>query len=260
MRRKHLIVLACFVVTLCAGVVLISQPAQAIKFFRPPSMLPPEQYGNLLIDMASTKNKVLPVIFSHWTHRRQYTCEVCHTELEINLMLNSTEMTHVNQKKGLYCGACHDGMTAFSHQVDCEKCHNQDPSSFQEKYIAYVNRNPFPTTEYGNQIDWVESLQRRLIAPRRFLKEHSSAMTFDRSIEREADTSGITSAVFPHQAHLEWMGCDMCHPDVFIVKKNGTENLNMAEILKGGFCGKCHLSVAFPLNNCNRCHPEMGSH
>jgi len=260
MRRKHLIVLACFVVTLCAGVVLISQPAQAIKFFRPPSMLPPEQYGNLLIDMASTKNKVLPVTFSHWTHRRQYTCEVCHTELEFNMMLNSTEMTHENQKKGLYCGACHDGRTAFGHQVDCEKCHNKEPSSFQEKYITYVNRNPFPTTEYGNQIDWVESLQRGLITPRRFLKEQSSVMALDRTIEREANTPGINSAVFPHRAHLEWMGCDMCHPDLFIVKKNATDNLKMAEILKGRFCGKCHLRVAFPLNNCSRCHPGMGAH
>ena len=257
--RNNTVVLACFVLAVFTAVVLIFRPAQAMKFFRPPPMLPPEQYGNLLIDLTSTKNKVLPVTFSHWTHRRNYTCEVCHTELEIEMILNSTEMNHENQKKGLYCGACHNGLTAFSHQLDCEKCHKQDPSSFVKKYNNYVNKNPFPTTEYGNQIDWVAALERNLIAPRRFLKEGSSVMSLDRTIEREADTAGISSAVFPHKAHLEWMGCDMCHPDVFTIKTNGTDNLTMAEVLNGRFCGKCHLGVAFPLNNCNRCHPGMGT-
>jgi hypothetical protein len=28
----------------------------------------------------------------------------------------------------------------------------------------------------------------------------------------------------------------------------------MARILKAEFCGVCHLSVAFPLDNCERCH------
>ena len=90
------------------------------------------------------------------------------------------------------------------------------------------------------------------------MRDRTRAREDAKSVEKKAKQRIL--AVFPHQAHLEWMGCDMCHPDVFIVKKNGTENLNMAEILKGGFCGKCHLSVAFHLNNCNRCHPGIGSH
>jgi hypothetical protein len=25
----------------------------------------------------------------------------------------------------------------------------------------------------------------------------------------------------------------------------------------GNFCGACHMLVAFPMNDCRRCHPQM---
>jgi c(7)-type cytochrome triheme protein len=31
----------------------------------------------------------------------------------------------------------------------------------------------------------------------------------------------------------------------------------MTAMLKGEYCGACHLTVAFPLHNCKRCHPGM---
>ena len=31
----------------------------------------------------------------------------------------------------------------------------------------------------------------------------------------------------------------------------------MKYILEGKFCGVCHLNVAFPLDDCQRCHPDM---
>jgi hypothetical protein len=27
--------------------------------------------------------------------------------------------------------------------------------------------------------------------------------------------------------------------------------------LAGEFCGVCHMTVAFPMNDCKRCHPAM---
>ena len=48
-----------------------------------------------------------------------------------------------------------------------------------------------------------------------------------------------------------------CHPDVFNIKKKTTEHFEMRFILEGRFCGACHLTVAFPLNDCMRCHPAM---
>lgn len=246
---------------MAAGFVLGMSPTQteAGGFYNLPPMAPPEKYGNLMISRASSQEQVLPVEFSHWTHRRGYTCEVCHTELEINMVLNSTEITHDAQDQGRYCGACHDGKTAFSHEDDCNKCHSQDTTRFRIAYSTYFGSKPFVPTDYGNQIDWVLAQQRGLVKPRRFLKEESLGMTLDRELELEAEVGGIPAAGFPHAAHLEWMGCNMCHPEVFNIQKKGTENLNMAEILKGNFCGACHLNVAFPLDDCKRCHPNMRS-
>ena len=244
---------------ICAGFVLMAQPVWSQAFYNLPSMAPPEEYGNILINRAADPENVPPVAFSHWTHRLRYTCEVCHTELEFNMALNSNEITHNEQMKGRYCGACHDGSIAFSHRKDCFNCHDSNRTNVRGKFI-YFSKKPFPTTMYGNEIDWVQSLQRGLISPRRFLKEEPLVMSFDRTIELQAEMRRIPPAYFPHKAHLDWMNCDMCHPTVFNIKKKGTENFSMNAILEGKFCGACHLNVAFPIDDCNRCHPQVRSY
>ena len=35
------------------------------------------------------------------------------------------------------------------------------------------------------------------------------------------------------------------------------DGFSMPLILKGEFCGVCHVTVAFPMNDCKRCHPAM---
>lgn len=241
---------------LCAALVFLAQPVWPRSFYALPPVAPPEEYGNILINRVSEKNNVLPVSFSHWSHRLKYTCEVCHSELEINMQTNSTEITHKEFSSGRFCGACHDGKTTFSHRENCGTCHNNDVSSVKGKFM-YFGSKPFPTTTYGNTIDWVQALQRKLISPRRFIKEEPFAMDFDRVVELTAEMRSIPPAYFPHKAHLEWMSCDTCHPAVFNIKQKGTENFSMNEILKGKFCGACHLNVAFPIDDCNRCHPKV---
>ena len=39
-----------------------------------------------------------------------------------------------------------------------------------------------------------------------------------------------------------------------------TKHFAMARILKREFCGICHLTVAFPMNDCKRCHPGRLKH
>lgn len=241
----------------CVGFVLIAHNTAAGSFYNLRPLLPPEEYGNILINRLSVKENVLPVAFPHWVHRTKYTCGVCHTELEFSMTVNDTEITHAELRKGRYCGACHNGTTTFSHEGRCSKCHNNDISTASNKFVVYANSKPFPMAKYGNQIDWSQALQRGLIAPRRFLKEEPSGMTLDRTITLEAESSGIPHGEFPHQAHLEWMGCDMCHPEVFDIKKKSTEGFSMSEILKGRFCGACHINVAFPIDDCKKCHPKM---
>jgi c(7)-type cytochrome triheme protein len=172
------------------------------------------------------------------------------------MKVNTTEITHEKLQNGRYCGACHDDKTAFSHQGYCFSCHSGDSSILKGKFNYFSNK-PFPTTSFGNRIDWVQSLRRGLISPRRYLNEEPFVMDFDRTVELEAEMQRIPPAFFPHKAHLDWMSCDTCHPTIFNIKKKGTKHFSMNAILDGKFCGACHLNVAFPIDDCNRCHPKV---
>ncbi|MBI2878032.1 MAG: hypothetical protein HYY20_14240, partial [Candidatus Tectomicrobia bacterium] len=57
----------------------------------------------------------------------------------------------------------------------------------------------------------------------------------------------------PHSTHNDWLNCDSCHVKLFLPAA-GVNNLNMSEVVKGNACGVCHGKVAFPLNDCARCH------
>ncbi|GAB4483156.1 MAG: hypothetical protein OHK006_03290 [Thermodesulfovibrionales bacterium] len=50
-----------------------------------------------------------------------YTCESCHPAL-FQMKKGAAEMTMAALNQGKFCGACHDGKTAFGTN-DPEKCH-----------------------------------------------------------------------------------------------------------------------------------------
>jgi c(7)-type cytochrome triheme protein len=224
------------------------------KFPPPP---PPEEYGNVLINRTSGRNNVKPVGFSHWMHRRKHTCRVCHFELEFQMKTGTTEITEEANRAGRYCGACHDGDSLFGHTpVNCEKCHNGE--------IGYGSRRfydmwRFPKTRYGNQVDWCLALEEKWIEPVRFLSvPPMSDEVNEKKVELEATWTGVSQSVFPHKKHTNWLDCNDCHPEVFRIRQKAT-GIQMAQVLKGDFCGQCHGSVAFPLTDCVRCHPGMKS-
>jgi c(7)-type cytochrome triheme protein len=82
-------------------------------------------------------------------------------------------------------------------------------------------------------------------------------MSFQSTLELNAEWSGIPPAIFPHKAHVAWLDCANCHPDIFNIEKKTTKHFSMALNLEGRFCGACHLTVAFPLQDCTRCHPAI---
>lgn len=45
--------------------------------------------------------------------------------------------------------------------------------------------------------------------------------------------------------------------DIFNIKKKTAKLFEMRYILEGKFCGVCHLDVAFPLDECELCHPGI---
>lgn len=111
----------------------------------------------------------------------------------------------------------------------------------------------FPRDDSG-QIDWVKTLERRLIEPRSSVDGASAEMfpvDFDVIFK---NTESMPWVRFPHLQHTEWLTCANCHPAIFIPQA-GANPVSMSAIIQGEFCGVCHGKVAFaPTLNCGRCH------
>jgi c(7)-type cytochrome triheme protein len=261
MPYKTLILILFLVIGLF--VVLAVQPTgprEATAKYNIPPALPPEEYGNIMIERLSSRNNVKPISFSHWIHRKKYTCRICHTELEFNMKTNTTEITEAANRQGRYCGACHkgqmiDGIMLFGHddKTQCSKCHNGDRSSGKEKFKDLAN---LPKSKYGNKVDWSRAIEKGLIKPQQYQTVKPVQTDFDKTLRMEPEWFKISPAVFPHKLHTAWLDCSNCHPDIFNIKKKTTKHFVMSRLVSGEFCGVCHLSVAFPLDDCKRCHPR----
>ena len=104
----------------------------------------------------------------------------------------------------------------------------------------------------GNQVRWVEALDRGQIAPRANLLPGTKVNVLD--LDVLLNLRGGTPIVrFPHRQHTLWLDCSNCHEHLF-KSKAGANKLSMMQILQGEQCGVCHGAVSFPLTECARCH------
>lgn len=225
-----------------------------------PILPPADVYGDVFIDRVSTKNEVVPVVFSHWVHRAKYTCRVCHYELEFSMRAEETQtLCKGGEISGRYCTACHNGKEAFAPKdaegENCKKCHNADSSPNREKFSELKSK--LPPDKFGNEINWAKALNDGLITPKYSIEGSKRSIVLDKTLTLRAEMTGISPGIFPHKAHEQWLDCSNCHPEIFNIKKKSTENLRKVNMLRGESCGLCHLRVAFPLNDCKRCHPRM---
>lgn len=228
--------------------------------FELPALPAPEVYGDVMIDRTSRSQKVVPVVFSHRVHRALFTCRVCHLELEFVMKTNDTGIVcNWGRMEGKYCAVCHNGRTAFGPRGQdgehCSRCHNADERPNRKKYTELKNR--LPSSQFGDGIDWSKAFTDGLIEPKKSLSRRTAPLVLDRTLTLEAEMSGIPPAVFPHKIHTEWIDCAICHPEIFTIKKKTTTHFSMSRILNNEFCGVCHLRIAFPLNDCKRCHPAL---
>ena len=225
-----------------------------------PDLPPPHEYGSFLMDRTVTVKGAKPVIFSHWLHRAEASCRICHGELEFDMIVGSTPVSEADNREGRFCGACHNGEFAFSVQEEgnCPRCHRGELSSEKDKFTEFRKKG-FPPTEFGDGIDWGKAIKRQIITPAGYIYTPGSAMISSKVVTFEAKIRGVTAAIFPHAPHGDWMDCSMCHPDLFPLDGKGLAKMTKPAILKGEYCGLCHLRVAFPMNDCPRCHPGMSS-
>lgn len=66
---------------------------------------------------------VPPAIFPHFLHRMQFKCHVCHDAIVV-MKAGANPITMDAIQDGKYCGACHNGKTAFQSTFEaCPRCH-----------------------------------------------------------------------------------------------------------------------------------------
>lgn len=225
-----------------------------------PELPPPHEYATFLMNRSSSAKGVKPVIFSHWLHRAEASCRICHGELEFDMIAGETPIAEADNREGRFCGACHNGEFAFSVQeeANCPRCHSGDLSSEKTKFAEFMKKG-FPPTEFGDGIDWVKAIKRNVVAPAGYIFTPGSSMVSSKVVTFDTKIGGVSTAIFPHAPHGDWMDCSMCHPDLFPLNEKSIAKMTKPAILKGEYCGLCHLRVAFPINDCPRCHPGMES-
>ena len=138
--------------------------------------------------------------------------------------------------------------SSSSHPADLEE--NRPPieeASTWEQALELL-----PKDSMG-QPDWVAALRDGVVMPRAMDSDDRNAEVFKLDFFLKG-ANPMFDAFFPHSSHLQWMGCESCHPAVFKYKDN---DISMATINQGQFCGACHGKVAFPATNCKRCHTNM---
>ncbi len=104
----------------------------------------------------------------------------------------------------------------------------------------------------GNQVRWVQALEKGEITPREKLYPQTEVRKLDRDIILDVN-GGMPAVRFPHRQHTEWLDCKNCHDGIFKMR-TGETKISMFLILQGEQCGVCHGAVAFPLTECMRCH------
>ena len=239
-----------FFIIFVGALPLFADQASGVKKRRPL----PDEFGNVVINNFSQKNNVAPVVFSHWFHRSKYTCRLCHVDIGFAMEANGTRIREEDNRKGLYCGACHNGKYAFASQTQtCDRCHSQGKE--QPNDFAAVT-GEFPRGRFGNNIDWEQAElagKVKLIdtLPEVSVKRRPLELQKDYSIDAKID--GLPQIIFSHKKHAVWSGCELCHPEVFSVK-TGSTKYTMQDIFAGKYCGLCHGSAAFPATDCQRCH------
>jgi c(7)-type cytochrome triheme protein len=229
---------------------------------------PPEPwlYGKVVLGGEGAREG--GVVFDHWLHRAKFTCRVCHVDIGFAMQANGTGVKAQSNREGFHCGACHDGRKTFEGTVlfaaacsegkgesDCARCHEAGKSGVR-RYAYKEFTGKFPKDVYG--IDWEKTENLGIIRPADFVEGVSvrkAEMKGRADFGMKPKYSFVHPVGFSHEKHTVWNGCELCHPEIFPTAKKETVQYSMFLNVEGRYCGACHGKVAFPLNNCQKCHP-----
>jgi c(7)-type cytochrome triheme protein len=241
-----------------------------------------QEYGNVILDVNSLKAGVNPVLFEHWVHRKAFTCRVCHVDLGFGMKANEGTIRAADNQKGYFCGSCHNGKFVYNNEKlfaacsdnfskedmkRCLRCHSQEKSGperdkrrDQREAAFHKFADNMPRERGGNGINWELAEEKgdiKLIDYIEGLSSKRAQMANQKDFTIGAKVEGVPEIIFSHKKHTVWNGCELCHPDIFIGVKKGMEKYSMIDLFAGKYCGACHGKVAFPQNDCRRCHTKQ---
>ncbi len=224
--------------------------------------------GDIVLDRYFKEPGKLPApLFPHWFHRIRFKCKVCHPAI-FKMKKGENDITMAKILRGEFCGRCHDGTIAWPVNFDaCPKCHSRIVNNAKTlpKPMEKAGADPLawkgsdeaaqalPKDNKGN-IDWIAALVNGSISPKDTLDPKAKTGTPLR-LNLLYKGKNMPDAMFPHYAHTIWLDCNNCHIDIFLMQA-GQSKMTMEGIFSGGFCAVCHGKVAFPIDNCFRCHPQ----
>ncbi len=128
-----------------------------------------------------------------------------------------------------------------------------DPDNPELQLLEHPQRvfETLPKDSRGD-VDWAQSLNRGLIAPRASRDDDGDMVVWQQDILFK-ETAGMGHVMFPHGTHSQWLACENCHDQIF-APQQGAADISMESIYTGQHCGVCHGKVAFSPTNCERCH------
>lgn len=182
----------------------------------------------------------------------------------------ATNIRAADNERGFYCGACHDGKRIFrgrkifaacadrqtgKENADCRRCHSLGTHASGEfDFEQFAGK--FPLDPSGKWIDWEKAEADGMVTPVDVMegisvKRRPLPVPKDFSIVSRG--GWMPDITFSHKKHADWNGCELCHPDIFDIRRGGTK-YSMIRISGGEYCGVCHDKVAFPVGDCAKCH------
>ena len=131
------------------------------------------------------------------------------------------------------------------------------PNSFEETITledSLVALSPLPRNKKGH-IDWVAAIREGIVRPKESLESDATPVPPIKLdiVFRINKALTFPDVMFPHEPHTMWLDCKNCHPSPFVMRQ-GANPISMDQIVNGEFCGRCHGVVAFPIEDCFRCH------
>lgn len=88
--------------------------------------------------------------------------------------------------------------------------------------------------------------------------QRAAAEYGDVVLNKRSGKEGVRPVVFPHWFHRIRFRCKVCHYELGFRMRAGSNDVLMADIVDGKFCGMCHNGqIAWSADRCDLCHSGL---